>query len=810
MGFAQELSDFFTSYKGMREIGFKEEELKDKDEDRKQRQKYYDQLGEDRDLDRAERVAARAEALTPADMRGGAGDAYRAATEGATAHPTDARYPRAGYEAGALPAFARNDPLAKLVLTTYGEAAGEGPEGWQGVASTVVNRSAASGRGVDAEVTRKGQFEPWMTPEGRARMARITPEKYAAIRQVVAPIAEGKVPEKFAGVTHFYAPKAQRALGRARPAWDDGTGVDTGNHRFFRKKYAEEMGVDPEEQPVLFAASGGLIDDDYSGNDESGGSNPAVRDAVEEGDYDPRGTFKGGTPMPDIVDDGVRGIQSRLEPAGQGVDPQRAQKLEAFARNAGAPSPRDVKMIGDKVDPQGKLTEGQRAIAGWKAVYDFHTQKGNAPAAQRAAMAMLMYTKAAATQGGAIAEAAFEKGDYEGGAKAIVNAYNTLPDGTRIEIAGKTKDGVKFKMYDEESGEMTEEGEAKIDQLVQMATGMRNGTEWFRAVGAIANKRADKVAARNERERSAVEQFESQDEAAVQSEFLKTLSPEAREKFLQTPLKYQRQRRMEWFDKERLAGRKIGGGSSTAGERADRALAVDADPRKMAIPSGLGEGEQGPTTQQAEGYAAVDADVAFQKRANDPGRRFDKETATEVMGAVDAQLETGVPVKLKADIRNSVGDIANDIARVSDVLPDRAASITVRAMKEGFTMGRDGSVLVGNEPPVYMSQRSRLELARIRGALTTPKGTRDDAPTGQVSHGASARPNILQRLATPPEEGLPLSRRGGNVRQTMSNMGRAPAALPVDPNPVADTSKYDRDEKRRRKESRGVSTGGVF
>jgi hypothetical protein len=778
MGFAAELNDFVKGFKGGYELASKTTDQTLKAEELEMKKEYYarDRRSEaQKDKDEAEAE-------------------YKRLHEGAKAHDVDAGVPKASYEAGAVPSFARLEQNI-TEQESGGNYAAIGPT------------HPKMGRALGYAQVMESNLPKW----SEAAVGRVV----SADEFLQSPDLQKKiVRHRLGGYYDQYGPEGAASMwftGKPRPS---GRRDSLGTKDYDYVRRATRMaGVDPDEQPVVYAASGGLIEDDYAGDDESGGSNPAVRDAVEGGegsdDFDPMTLVRGGPDMADIVDDGVDGIQSRIAPAGQGVDPQRPQRLEAFARNIGAPSRQEVKQMEDTVDPKGKLSEGQRAIAAWKGMYDYHTRKGNAVGAQRAAMAMLMYTKAAATQGGTIAEAAFEKGDVKGGAEAIAQAYNTLPDGTRIEIGDKTKNGVKFKMYDETTGEVTQEGEAKMNQLVQMATGMRNGTEWFRAVGAMGTRKGDAVAKRQERERGAIEDFDATLTEKDRQGYIATLSDAQREAFLKMPRSAQHMKAREWErleqEKRVAAGKSGTGGSSTAGERADRALEAERDARKAGVPLGMPEGEMGPSASQREGFEAVDAGVAFDRRANDPGRRFDKETATEVMTSVDAQLEKDIPVKLKGEIRNSVGDIANDIARVSDVLPDRAASIAVRAMKEGFQMGPGGSILVGNEPPVYMSQRSRLELARIRGALTTPKGTRDDAPTGQVSHGASDRPHILKRLATPPEEGLPLSRRGGNVRQTMSNMGRAPAALSVDPNDVVDTSKYDTDEKRRRREARGVN-----
>lgn len=122
-----------------------------------------------------------------------------------------------------------------LVRGVLAEAGNQGPVGMQSVASVVRNRGALGGfgEGVEGILTKPYQFEPFNTPEGRARMERIDPNSpaYKEAEAAVDRAYTGDDPTS--GATHFYAPKAQAALGRRPPAWDDGTGVDIGDHRFF-------------------------------------------------------------------------------------------------------------------------------------------------------------------------------------------------------------------------------------------------------------------------------------------------------------------------------------------------------------------------------------------------------------------------------------------------------------------------------------------------------------------------------------------------------------------------------------------------
>lgn len=131
------------------------------------------------------------------------------------------------------PSGATRDALIRGVIA---EAGNQGPRGMQAVANVVRNRAVAGNYGgdtVEGVLNKPYQFEPFNTESGRARMGRIDPNspQYAAAGEAVDRAYTGDDPTE--GATHFYAPKAQAALGRPAPAWDDGSGRDLGDHRFF-------------------------------------------------------------------------------------------------------------------------------------------------------------------------------------------------------------------------------------------------------------------------------------------------------------------------------------------------------------------------------------------------------------------------------------------------------------------------------------------------------------------------------------------------------------------------------------------------
>jgi hypothetical protein len=127
------------------------------------------------------------------------------------------------------------DPEDLAIRTIAAETGGD-PNETKGIAAVIKNRldSGRYGKGLGDVVLAKGQFEPWSKPDAPNYPMRYEPgnKRYEAAKDAWNAVLQGDDPT--GGATHFWAPKAQTALGRAAPSWGREGGIDIGATRFHK------------------------------------------------------------------------------------------------------------------------------------------------------------------------------------------------------------------------------------------------------------------------------------------------------------------------------------------------------------------------------------------------------------------------------------------------------------------------------------------------------------------------------------------------------------------------------------------------
>lgn len=157
----------------------------------------------------------------------------------------------------------------------------------------------------------------------------------------------------------------------------------------------------------------------------------------------------------------------------------RAAQIQRYHANEGAATPDDIRQIDQTIDPDNRLASDAKAVARLKAGYDYFLKKGEPDRAKKYAESILLYTRQAVQYAGAQAEQKIQAGDIAGAAKQIQDAHNQIPDGSSLFVDKVGPDGkVDYRIVDED-GDLTERGQATTNQLLYLATGMKNGSEWL-------------------------------------------------------------------------------------------------------------------------------------------------------------------------------------------------------------------------------------------------------------------------------------------------------------------------------------------
>jgi hypothetical protein len=132
---------------------------------------------------------------------------------------------------GKTPGLVPGCKISPKVLNVAAAEAG-GKEDLPWILATINNRAKAWGMTPDDIVTQRKQFEAY----GNGSWKNVSPKRlsYLMSDPAVQAACNGVFPEGSEGVMNFYAPTAQKLLYGNLPKWDNGTGKDIGQSRFFK------------------------------------------------------------------------------------------------------------------------------------------------------------------------------------------------------------------------------------------------------------------------------------------------------------------------------------------------------------------------------------------------------------------------------------------------------------------------------------------------------------------------------------------------------------------------------------------------
>jgi hypothetical protein len=167
-----------------------------------------------------------------------------------------------------------------IVRTVLGEAEDQSLLGQAAVAHVILNRLAAGKYGETPSkiVHAPGQFEAWKRRRGEIEAYNPRSLKYQNTDSIVDDVLSGAIPDPTGGATHYFAPVAQKDLGRQPPAFSrTPMTAQIGAHNF----YAPEGRVIPEQDDLLGSWHAGgaapvVPPDDLLGHWNTGKAAPAA------------------------------------------------------------------------------------------------------------------------------------------------------------------------------------------------------------------------------------------------------------------------------------------------------------------------------------------------------------------------------------------------------------------------------------------------------------------------------------------------------------------------------------------------------
>ncbi len=506
MGFAQEMKDFTAAYKTGSSIA--------KDWSPKEKsfaERKYDEEKAERKSAEDAGEAKIGKAST--DMPGSAGSTVANKSPGAL--NTDGSPAMDGTTSETESRFL--DTVKTVIKNPIGLAAvaatGKAESSWK---PSAVNdswndpsESGVAGRSGGALSWRDSRYDAMLkhASEKGETLGKIKPETQASFFLKENPALIEKlnsaktIDEAMSAMNAAWAFAGHNKPGHHEPARRRGYAQDY--YRRFSGGRQAALPVEGNEEPTVFAAEGGLIEPEKATpvlgalDVEKPVEKPVAKAPVEDvSNSNSGGSGSGRDPRSlvnsemanEAIDAGMRYLQQTFTSGGAiaEADPKRGAAIKAFARNDDVPSHDDVKAADAAIDPKGELAPHLRSIARLNGAYDMYMKKGEPEKAAKIAASMAMYSRKVAMSGGTQMQALIEKGNMAGAAKIAERVYNEMPNGHKVEIE-PSKQGFNYKVFDID-GQPTDGGRMAIDQLMQLATGLQDGTAWFQAMGYMGGQ----------------------------------------------------------------------------------------------------------------------------------------------------------------------------------------------------------------------------------------------------------------------------------------------------------------------------------
>jgi len=238
----------------------------------------------------------------------------------------------------------------------------------------------------------------------------------------------------------------------------------------------EELDETKQGEAVVYSAMGGAIPT------LSAPAAPAVAPEQEAPEA-------GGASIGEIVGAGLHNIQDTYglhqdNAALPGTDPARQDRLKAFHRNDAAMPPEELDAVIKSVDPNG--TEPDHNGLALNMLYNFYAKKGDTATAAKAAGSFLGAARQRSMEYGQDAVNALQKRDAQGASKALVAAYNEVPDGNEVTAQVNQQGVGKAVVNDVATGKVVHELPINPQVLAAVAQKFATGDEFYTQLAQIA------------------------------------------------------------------------------------------------------------------------------------------------------------------------------------------------------------------------------------------------------------------------------------------------------------------------------------
>jgi len=504
--------------------------------------------------------------------------------------------------------------------------------------------------------------------------------------------------------------------------------------------YADNFGVPPPQRAKGFAAGGAVEDDEEltpANQRAAAAGQPIIPD-------DGGGNYRAATPqeeesagrklvpqeaIKESTKAGLKWINDvLLSPSPTraiGEDPAAGDAQQKFDTNDHALTTQEFKELGAKVDPDNKLSQSEKTLKIQQDLFDFYMAHGNYEKAAAASAAVLMYGRRVSQTSGTMALAALENKDMVGAAKWMAKAYETLPDGKELRIDQQVspQGTLAYEIVDLDTGQVTQSGEATMDDMVTMAKSMSSGMEWATQTYQVASS----AGLAGGTSRSAGKGAAT---AGLKSEALNSLK-EAGEAFRSDPSEENRQAYEDAETKAYESG--VQQGSVTAfrkrygieaekvteseRKRQDKAKADKERQDKVAgFDQEIAAAGDDPTKAGAAKTRKVNflADEAFNEAKQSNKKRIVPIKQVEDAIMMPSDESGAMPEEDAAVIRA----IAPDFLKANLLDGTGAVNLLRKFLDPNIALvpQEDGSIAVGDEAPAFLSSKMLTDLMKIRRA----------------------------------------------------------------------------------------------